>query len=407
MTQSSERRPEKPTTPFEPLPEWVGPATRLVHADRRAERNAGAVAFPIYQTSTFHFPAEYSEARDGGSVHMYTRHSNPTLDNASAIVAALEGTDGARVFGSGMGALSSVFFTFLRPGDEVVALEDLYGGTLDLLRELLPRYGVTVRWVPWAEATDPGSVVTPRTRLVMVESPTNPLLHVLDLAEWAGAADRVGALLVVDNTFATPINQRPAALGADLVVHSATKYLGGHGDLLAGVVAGPAELLERIDRTHRMLGSVLDPFAGFLLTRGLRTLELRVARQSASGRSVAEALRGHPRVSRVYYPGDGSPQEEEIASRQMAGRGGMVSIVVDGGVDAAHRFLRHLRLVHVATSLGGVESLACIPGETSHRSLSPEELEKRGLDPALVRLSLGVEDPEDLLRDITEALDAA
>jgi len=389
---------------FEPLPPWVGPSTRLVHGSRRPDYNAGAVVPPIYQTSTFHWPAERSESADRADAYLYTRNGNPTLEGPAEVVRQLEGGESARVFASGMGAITATVLSLLRAGDELVALEGLYGGTTDFITDLLPRYGVTVREIPERAAREPESVVTQGTRLVILESPTNPLLTVHDLARWAKATDRVGAVLVVDNTFATPINQNPIALGADLVVHSATKYLGGHSDLIAGVVVGPDALVGRID-PKGYLGAAADPFVGFLLGRGLKTLALRVARQNENGRRVAEAARDHRAVARVHYPGWGSEEEEAIAARQMRGRGGMVSISLKGGVPAAEEFLSHLRFVHIAASLGGVESLASVPSQTSHRHLSPEARASRGIDPGLVRLSLGIEDTADLVRDISEALD--
>ncbi|MCI4330956.1 MAG: aminotransferase class I/II-fold pyridoxal phosphate-dependent enzyme [Thermoplasmata archaeon] len=395
-----------PRRRFDPLPEWVHPATWLQHGGRRPERNAGAVVPPIYQTSTYHYPASFSEAAGSGDVHLYTRMDNPTQEVAAELIRGLEGAGGARVFASGMGACSTVLLAFLREGDEVVALHDLYGGTIDLLRDTLPRFGVTTRWVSPDESTDPTAAVSPKTRVVWLETPSSPLLRVHDIRSWAEAADRVGALLVVDNTFATPINQRPLSLGADLVVHSATKYLGGHSDLVAGAVVGSPQLLERVDPVHTTIGAALDPFAAFLLARGMRTLELRVGRQNANGLRVAAELAGHPKVERVYYPGSGPASEDETARRQMSGRGGVVSLVVRNGSEGAQRFLRQLRLVHVASSFGGVESLASVPAETSHRHLSSEELARRGIVPGLVRLSLGVEDADDLLRDLSEALAA-
>ena len=395
-----------PEPKFDPLPEWTAPSTRLVHGARRPERNAGAVVPPIYQTSTYHYPREFSEARESGAVHLYTRHSNPTHEVAAELVRDLEGAQTARVFGSGMGAITSTVLTFVHAGDEVVALENLYGGTIELLTHLLPRLGVRVRWVTDAQARRPEECVSATTRLVLLESPTNPLLRVYDLRRWASAADRVGALTVVDNTFATPINQRPLDLGVDLAVHSATKYLGGHADLVAGAVAGPKALIDRIDSTHSVVGSVLDPIGAFLLARGMRTLALRVHRQNLNGAAVASALRGHPAVGAVHYPGSGDADQESIAQRQMRGRGGMVSVVLQGGRTAAQAWLRRLRFVHTASSLGGVESLASIPSETSHRHLSDDELLRRGIEPGLVRLSLGIEESADLVRDLTEGLDA-
>ena len=391
-------------TRFEPLPPWVGPSTRVVHAARRADYNAGAVVAPIYQTSTFHWPPERSESADRADAYIYTRNGNPTLEGPTEVIRQLEGGESARLFASGMGAITATVLSLLSAGDELVALESLYGGTTDFITELLPRFGVKVREVAEPAAREPESAVTEATRLVILESPTNPVLAVHDLARWSAAADRVGAPVLVDNTFATPINQNPLALGADLVVHSATKYLGGHSDLIAGAVVGPERLVGRID-AKGYLGAAADPFVGFLLGRGLKTLALRVARQNESGRRVAEAVRDHRAVAAVHYPGWGSAEEETIAARQMRGRGGMVSISLHGGVPAAEAFLSHLRFVHVASSLGGVESLASVPVQTSHRHLSPAALASRGIDPGLVRLSLGIEETDDLVRDITEALD--
>ncbi|MFI5418299.1 MAG: trans-sulfuration enzyme family protein [Candidatus Lutacidiplasmatales archaeon] len=392
---------------FDPIPEWVHPGTRLIHGARRAELNAGAVVPPIYQTSTFHYPPEHSEAAAHGDVHLYTRMSNPTLEVAAELIRALEGAQSARVFGSGMGAISTSLLAHVSAGDRVVALRSLYGGSLELLNGLLPRLGVEVRWVGDEEATSPDEVVTPGTRVALIESPTNPRLRVHDIAAWARACDGAGALLFVDSTFATPVNQNPLGLGADLVLHSGTKYLGGHSDLLAGAVAGPEALIERIDRAHHQLGAVLDPFAAFLLTRGLRTLDVRLARQNETGRRMAKELQGHPKVASVHYPGSASAGEEAVAARQMRGRGGMVSISLEGGRPAAKRFLGHLRLVHIASSLGSVESLVSIPSETSHRHLSPDELRAIGVDEGMVRLSFGIEETEDLLRDVREALEYA
>lgn len=389
---------------FEPLPPWVGPSTRLVHGARRSELNAGAVVPPIYQTSTFHWPAAHSEAAERSEPYLYTRTDNPTLEPPTEIVRQLEGGESAHLFGSGMGAITATVLSLLRSGDEVVALESLYGGTTDLLTDLLPRYGVRLREVADADAREPEKHVRAGNRLVVLESPTNPTLRVHDIRRWAEVADRVGAVLLVDNTFATPINQNPLALGAHLVVHSATKYLGGHSDLLAGVVVGSQALVGRID-AKGYLGSAVDPFAAFLLTRGLKTLALRVARQNENALRVAESVRGHRAVARVHYPGWADDAEDEIARRQMRGRGGLVSLSLKGGAAAVETFLGHLRFVHVASSLGGVESLVSVPRQTSHRHLNPAQLASRQIDDGLVRLSFGIEDTADLVRDVTESLD--
>jgi methionine-gamma-lyase len=390
---------------FDPLPPWVGPSTRLVHGARRPERNAGAVVPPIYQTSTFHFPAEHSEAEGPGETHLYSRTDNPTLEGPAELIRQLEGGESARLFGSGMGAIVGTVLSLVRSGDEVVAAGGLYGGTTDFLTDLLPRYGIATRALSDVEADTPEARLTNRTRLVLLETPTNPLLRVHDIARWAAECDRVGALLVVDNTFATPINQTPLSLGADLVVQSATKYLGGHADLLAGVAVGPHALVDRIDELG-YLGATLDPFAAYLLGRSLKTLALRVERQNANGAAVATAAARHPAIARVHYPGRASRDDESIAARQMRGRGGTLALSLRGGADAADRFLRGLHFVHVASSLGGVESLASIPRQTSHRHLSDAARHAAGIDDGLVRLALGIEDTSDLVRDIIESLDA-
>jgi cystathionine beta-lyase/cystathionine gamma-synthase len=398
------RAPRERGRTHRPLPPWVGPSTRLVHGGWRPDYNAGAIVFPIYQTSTFHFPEEHSES--AGGTFLYTRNANPTVEGPEELLRQLEGGEAARLFASGMGAISATVLSLVHPGDEVVALTDLYGGTTGLLHDLRDRYGVRLRELTDPESRHPESALSASTRLVLLESPTNPLLRVHDIARWASAADRVGAVLAVDGTFATPINQNPLALGADLVLHSATKYLGGHSDLLGGAVIGPSRLLERIDPA-RAYGATVDPFAAFLLHRSLKTLALRVARQNESGRVLAETLARHPAVARVHYPGRASPEEEAIATRQMRGRGGIVSLALSGGAPAVDRFLSHLELVHVAASLGGVESLVSVPVRTSHRHLSPAELSQRGIDVSLVRLSLGIEETADLARDLTQALDAS
>lgn len=390
---------------FPELPEWAGPTTRLVHGARRPDWNAGSVVPPIYQTTTFHFPAEHSEARDRGDVYLYSRLANPSVEGPEETIRRLEGGDSARLFGSGMGAITSTVLSLVRAGDEVVAPAGLYGSTQDLLTDLLPRFGVRVRMLTGEEARSPETAMGPDTRLVLVESPTNPGLHVHDLARWAKAAHGVGALFLVDNTFATPINQHPLALGADVVLHSATKYLAGHSDLLAGAAVGSAEVMARVD-AKGYLGASLDPFAAFLLARSLPTLGLRVARHNENGRRVAEALRDHPAIERVHYPGSASLEEEAIAAQQMQGRGGMLSLSLRGGAPSIDPFLGRLRFFHVASSLGSVMSLVSVPIQSSHRHLSEVELSRLGIDPGFVRLSLGIEDPEDLVRDLTEALDA-
>ena len=396
---------ERPRPPrFDSLPEWVGPATRLIHGARRPDRNAGAVVPPLYTSTTYRFPPEFSPAEPRDPPYLYAREGHPTAEPPAEIIRQLEGAEAARLFGSGMGALAATFQSLVRPGDEVVAFADIYGGTRTLLAQLEGAVGIRVRWVQPGETRRPREVVGPASRLVFLETPSNPLLTVHDIGAWASEADAVGALLIVDNTFATPVNQRPLKFGADLVVHSATKYLGGHSDLMAGAVVGPRQLVDRID-AHHTLGSVPDPWSAYLLNRSLKTLSLRVARQNENARAVALALRDHPAVERVYYPGWNSVEEEAVADRQMAGRGGMVAFDLRGGSMAVREFLHRLRFVEVASSLGGVESLVSVPRETSHRGLDPGERLRLGIGDGLVRLSLGIEETADLLRDLREALE--
>lgn len=377
-----------------------------LHAGRRPERNAGAVVAPIYQTSTFRYPGGYSELGTGGPPYLYTRYENPSQELAAELVRALEGGGAARVYASGMGAIASVLIGLLSPGDELVALDQLYGGTLGLCTGLLERFGVRTRWVPLEQAAEPERVIGDRTKAVFLESPTNPLLRVVDLARWSAAADTVGALTIVDNTMATPVNQRPIALGADVVVHSASKYLGGHSDLIAGAVVAPTEILERLRPTDLALGATLDPFGAFLLARGVRTLEPRMRRHNETAARLAAELARMPGVARVWYPGSGSDEEERVAARQMWGRSGLVAFHLDGGLSAARRMLAHLELVQVAASFGAVESLVSLPEETSHAGLSSAERSARGMPEGLVRLSVGLEEADDLLADLDQAIRA-
>jgi cystathionine beta-lyase/cystathionine gamma-synthase len=391
---------------FRPLPEWATLATRLVHGGQLPDLNAGAVVPPVYQTTTFRFPAPFSEAEGRGTVHIYTREGNPTIEGPAELLRQLEGGEAARLFASGMGAIAATLLSLVRSGDEVVAPDGVYGGTTDLLRGYLPKFGVRVTLLDPRRAREPEGAVPRPVRLAFVETPSNPTLRVHDLRRWADAVHAAGGLLVVDNTFASPINQRPIGLGADVVVHSATKYLGGHSDVLAGAIVGRSEVIDSIDPAYH-LGAPLDPFAAFLLHRSLRTLALRVERQNRTAAELVRALDGDPAVERIHYPGRYDAEEEAVAARQMCGRGGMFALSLRGGAPAAHRFLGALRIVQVASSLGGVESLVSMPRETSHRPYSDQERAALGIDDGLVRLSIGIEDPSDLLHDLHDALAAA
>ncbi len=400
--------PHDASTPrrFRPVPAWASLSTRLVHGGQLPDLNAGAVVPPIYQTTTFRFPAAFSEAAGHGEVRLYSREGNPTVDVPTEVVRQLEGGGAARLFASGMGAISATLLSLLKAGDEVVAPAGLYGGTSDLLRSVLPRFGVRVRLLDARRARNPEEEVPRTVRLALLETPSNPTLRVHDIRRWSDVVHRAGGLLVVDNTFASPINQRPIGLGADVVVHSASKYLGGHSDLTAGIVVGSSAVVETLDPAHHF-GAPLDPFAAFLLQRSLRTLALRVERQNRSAAEIVRAVASDPAVETVHYPGRASAEEEEIAARQMCGRGGMLALSLRGGAPAAHRFLGALQIVQVAASLGGVESLVSVPRETSHRPYSDAERAELGIDDGLVRLSIGIEDPQDLVRDLQGALERA
>lgn len=384
-----------------------GFATLAVRAGNSPDEATGAHATPIYQTSTFLLGSVERGARlfagdeQGG---IYSRIGNPTVTAAEQKLAALEGAETAVAFATGMGAIAATFLTLLQQGDEIVYLGPLYGGTAGLLRDMLPRFGITS-----TEAEDDTleQTLTDRTRLVYAESPTNPNLKIHDLSAMARTARRRGVLTMVDNTFATPYLTRPIELGVDLVTHSATKYLAGHGDVLAGFVAGSAELLEpvRIEGL-RHVGAMLDPHAAFLVLRGMRTLHLRMEAHCRNARAVAEALVGQPAVKRVLYPGLEDHPGHDLAARQMRDFGGMVSVDLHGGAPAAEAFLSELRLIDHAVSLGDVSSLACVPAASTHL-LVGEAMEAAGVSRGLVRISLGVEDPDDLVEDVKRAASVA
>ncbi|WP_216323901.1 trans-sulfuration enzyme family protein [Deinococcus aestuarii] len=384
----------------------AGFRTRAVHAGHGLDPVTGAHAVPIYATSTF----GYGSAERGARLfageeqgYFYSRLSNPTVRAFEEKVASLEGAEDAVAFGSGMGAASAVALTLLASGDEVAFVGPLYGGTEGLLRDILGRFGVTVREAGDLEALR--AAVNDRTRLVWLETPTNPTLKVLDLRAAAEVAHAAGALVVVDNTFATPYLTRPLEHGADLVMHSATKYLGGHGDVIAGVVAARAELVAEL-RLHglRHVGSVLGPQGAALLLRGLKTLPLRMEAHCANAAALAEALQGHPALRALHYPGLPTHPGHAVAARQMRAFGGLLSLDL-GTREAAFAFLDGLRLFTQAVSLGDVESLSCHPGSTTHHLLGEETLARQGVTPGLVRLSVGIEDAEDLIADVRAALE--
>ena len=386
----------------------TGPSTRSVHAGVARDPDRGDIATPIHLSSTFFSrnTRELVEYLDGRrSINFYGRYANPTVEAAEEKIAALEGGERALCFGSGMAAISTLFLSQLRGGDHVVATRELYGGTFEFLEGMLPSWGIEVTFVPPGNLRALESALTSKTKLVYTESPTNPTLTVVDIEAVAQVAKRRGARSAIDNTFASPINQLPLGYGFDFVVHSATKYLGGHCDLLGGVVVGSREGMRDIWHTRKLLGGTMDPHAAYLLERGLKTLALRVGRHNENGLRIAKHLASHPRVRKVFYPGLPDHPGHEVAARQMAGFGGVLAFEVDATQEETIRFVEALEVAYLAPSLGGVETLVTQPSVTSHRFLAPEERAKQGISDSLVRLSLGIEDAHDLIRDLDRALE--
>jgi cystathionine gamma-synthase/methionine-gamma-lyase len=368
----------------------------------------GALHSPMYDHSTFGFATtsdvlDVVEGRTSGA--LYTRYGlNPTITALEAKLADLEGAEAALAFSSGMAAEAAVFLAHARAGDHVVCVGDVYGGTFELLGQDLPRLGITTTFLLASEAGRIGEVLRPETRMVFFETPTNPLIDLIDIAA-AKAAAGPDVLVVVDNTFASPVNQTPLALGADLVVHSATKYLGGHSDLTAGAVMGPADLVRPVWAARKNLGTVIAPPVAHLLQRSLRTLAVRVRAQNATATAVAGFLDAHPRVARALHPSLAAGEARSIRERQMTGDGGMVSFVLDAGTAGTSAVVDRLRLFAIAPSLGGVESLVTQPVTTTHHDLDEADRARRGIAGGLVRLSIGLEEPEDLITDLAQALE--
>ena len=382
-----------------------GLSTRCVHAGELADAH-GSPHTPIYNTTTFKFPstADLLDVVDGkkpGS--LYTRYGlNPTIQALEAKLASLEGAEMAWAFCSGMAAEAALFFTHGREG--IVCLGDAYGGTLELLGEQIGMLGTRTHLLLGSELELAESRLADGCGLVFLETPTNPTLEVLDIRRIADMCHRHAAFLAVDNTFASPVNQSPLELGADFVVHSATKYLGGHSDITAGVLAGRKDLLLPVWAWRKNLGSMIAPETAALLARSLRTLVVRVERQNRTAQAVAEAMARHVRVARVYFPGLPGFPGHELAKAQMQGFGGMVTIEIKGGGEAATRVADRLKLFALAPSLGGAESLVTQPCTTTHHGLSDEERARRGISDAMLRLSIGLEDADDLIADLEQAL---
>jgi cystathionine beta-lyase/cystathionine gamma-synthase len=384
-----------------------GISTELIHRGEDAPVRADSVNVPIYETTTFLFEnADEVRRYQEGTVdkYLYSRYANPTIVVTEQKVAALDRAEAALVFASGMAATATVLLTFLKPGDEVLCSTAIYGGTFRLLNDVLAHLNIGVRFATLEELAEPAPLMGARTRVCWFESPINPTLRCVDVARVARACRAAGVLSVLDNTFASPINQQGLALGVDLSMQSATKYLNGHSDVTAGAVSGSRALMEKIDLMRRYLGGVMDPQAAYALARGMKTLPVRMARHNATAAAAARFLEQDPRVTRVFYPGLPSHPDHAIACAQMSGFGGMVTFEVPGGFDGASRVFDRFALIRRATSLGGVDSLASLPVLTSHYNYSDEDLARAGVTAGMLRVSIGLEDEADVLEDLDQAL---
>jgi cystathionine beta-lyase/cystathionine gamma-synthase len=384
-----------------------GLATRLIHTAEGAQPHAAPLTTPTYETTTFLFDstADLQAYIDGSTgKYLYSRYDNPSTHALEAKLAEAEQAEAAMVFGSGMGAIASTMLGMLSAGDEVLCSAAIYGGTFHLLQSFLPRFGITARLLELDALRDPTAAIGPRTKLVWFESPINPTLRCLDIARLAGACRAAGVRSVMDNTFATPYNQQPLTLGVDLVMHSVTKYLNGHSDVTAGAVMGARTLVDALLPARKLIGAMLDPAAASLVGRGLKTLEVRMERHNANALALARAFDGDRRLTRVLYPGLPSHPDHAIAAAQMRGFGGMVTIELPGGLEAAGRFFDRLQVFKRATSLGGVESLAGLPVLTSQYGWTDEQLARADVTPGMVRLSVGIETLDDLIADVDQAL---
>jgi methionine-gamma-lyase len=385
-----------------------GPQTQAIHGGEPPRHGVnGPIVSEIVRTSSFTFSSSEEMklwAEGKNKAYIYTRYGNPTLSVAEKKIAALEGAEAAVVAASGMAAISSSLLAALKAGDELISTAQLYGGTYRLMRDVFPNMGITVHHVG-TDLAGMEELVTPRTKALYVESPTNPTLRLVDVHKAVAFAKKHKLVSIIDNTFATPILQNPISLGYDMVVHSATKALAGHSDIIAGVSVGSEEWMQKVRKMIIYLGGSMDPGAAYLLIRGVKTLGVRVERQCENAMAVAQFLEKHPKVARVHYPGLKSHADHALAKKQMRGFGSMLAFDMKGGLPAARRFCDRVQLFLLAASLGGVESLVILPIYSSHYNMSDEELRRAGVSPGTVRVSMGLEDKEDLLDDLKQALD--
>jgi len=381
--------------------------TQAPHAGEEKKLAAGTVAPAILQTTNFQWKtvAKFEKYLAGDpNIYIYSRYTNPTLEIAERKLARLEGVEGALVFSSGMAAITSTILAFVKTGQEIVSANTLYGGTFAFMTQILPKLGIKIRFVPTTRIEEAERVITRKTALLYLESPTNPNNYIIDLKKAVAIAKKHKLPTALDATFASPYNLNPADFGIDVILHSATKYLGGHSDVTAGFAAGSKELMKKIETYRRLLGGCLEPLTAFLLIRGMKTLAVRVQKQNENAQKVAEFLATHPKVSRVFYLGLPSHPQHQLAKSQMKGFGGVVTFEVKGGLKEVKRSVNRLKLIMHATSLGGVESTVHIPVLTSHIQFSKKELKAADISEGMIRLSCGIEDAEDLIADLKQAL---
>ncbi|MGB9232787.1 MAG: aminotransferase class I/II-fold pyridoxal phosphate-dependent enzyme [Terriglobales bacterium] len=378
--------------------------TEAVRGGTSLHKKNGPLSTPIYQTSTFEVTDNEEQLRVTPTDHFYTRYGNPTHTVAENAIAELEGTDAALLFSSGMAAITTSILALTKTGDHIVAQRDIYGGVTKFLSQWLPKMGIETTFVDTNDFEQHERAIRPNTKLLHIESPTNPMVRVVDLEKIFAVAHKHKLITTIDSTFATPINCRPAEWGIDLVLHSGTKYFGGHADLICGIAAGRRELIDQIHHLRTTLGCCMDPHAAFLLLRGIKTLAVRVERQNQSALRIAEFLSQHSKVARVHYPMLKTHPQYDLASKQLSGAGGVLSFEVEGtGADAC-RVTEALNLFTLAPSLGGVESLVSIPVLTSHAMIAPDLRKKMGVTEQMIRLSVGIENVDDLIADLENSL---
>ncbi len=382
------------------------PSTVSVWGGEEKPLAFGAAQVPIVQSAPFAYDNmdEWAAVALGQAQgHIYSRNTNPTVDVFEEKCRLLEGGEKAIAFASGMAAISNSLFTILRPGDRIVSVKDTYGGTSRIFLDMLPKIGVEVDLVATDDSDAIDDAISKGCKVVYLETPTNPTLKIIDLKRAIASAKKQNAITIVDNTFATPINQNPLSFGADLVVHSATKYLGGHDDAMGGILIGNHDLVQEVYEYREIAGAVLSAFSAYLLLRGMKTLDLRIQKQNATGMKVAEYLKDHPKVENVYYPGLPDHPKHDVAKRQMRGFGGMLSFSIKGDFETLKRFVGELEFVHKAASLGSVNTLIGPPSTTSHVECTPEQRAELGIPETLLRYSCGIEDADDLIAQLEKA----